>query len=39
VSNHWVKNWLSRARQALVCTGSQLLNPASHCGSVMLPPP
>ena len=25
MSNHWVKNWPSRARQALVCTGSHWL--------------
>ena len=39
VSNHWVKNWPSRASQLLLCTGSHWRKAASSCASLMLDPP
>ena len=39
VSNHWVKNRLSRCWQALLCTGSHWWKAASSCASLMLDPP
>ena len=39
MSNHWVKNWLSRAWQLLLRTGSHWAKTASSCASLTLDPP